>query len=126
MSPTFRGKCRQTHITCFIISLFRQCLVFVAKLYLSPYFSRREAIKSISVPRISGNYLAKSRFLVFLHFWEKLENNHQLIGCLYCTRISSHYESPQLKTVFLDLKRFEDLYLERMGNLWPLPWLFGL
>ena len=45
---------------------------------------------------------------------------------LYRTRISSHYESPQLKTVFLDLKRFEDLYLERMGNLWPLACLFGL
>ena len=36
------------------------------------------------------------------------------------TRISSHYESPQLKTVFLDLKSLEDLkrFISGIGNLW--------
>ena len=42
-----------------MIFLFRQCLSFVAKLYLSFHFPRLEAIKSISVPRLSGNYLNK-------------------------------------------------------------------
>ena len=48
-----------------------QSLAFVAKLYLSPDFPRLEAIKSISVPRLSGNYLNKRRFLDFFRTFGK-------------------------------------------------------
>ena len=59
-----------------------------------------------------------------------LNDDYQSGWCLthpIFTKISSHYESPQLKTVFLDLKRFDlKRFISRMGNLWPLAWVFGL
>ena len=63
-----------------------QCFAFVVKLYLSPHFPRLEAIKSISVPRLSGNYQKQKPFpRLSSCFWEKLENKHQLTGCLKMT-----------------------------------------
>ena len=74
---------RQKHV--FIIFPFRQCFAFVTKMYLSPHFPRLEAIKSISMPRLLDNYQNKRRFLDFSCFWEKLEEKHQLTGCLKIT-----------------------------------------
>ena len=92
MSQEFRGKCgkRKTHV--FIIFPFHQCFAFVAKLYLSPHFPRLEAIKSISVPRLSGNYRNKRRFFDFFVLWEKPEDKHQLTGCL---KITSRFSKVQ-------------------------------
>ena len=77
MSPKFRGENGKTHITCLYHFSLRQCFAFVAKLYLSSHFLRLEAITSISVPRLSSNYL-KKRFQDFSCFWGKLEDKHQL------------------------------------------------
>ena len=61
-----------------VIFLFCQCLAYVAKLYLSLHFPRLGEIKSISVPRLSGNYLNKRRFLDFFVLLEEARRQTQI------------------------------------------------
>ena len=75
MSPKLCGKYRKTHILYF----YYFSLPAMSSCILSPNIPKREAIETISVPRLSGNYLTKRCFLVFdACFWEMLEDKHQL------------------------------------------------
>ena len=73
MSAEFRRKYRKTHIKClYHFSLPSVPWLRCAQLYLRP---RLEAIKFISVPRLSGNYLNKKSFLEIFPRGRALESN---------------------------------------------------
>ena len=89
MSPKFSGKYRKTHVLYF----YHFSLPSMSSCILSPNISKHEAIETISLPRLSGNYLTKRCFLVFdAYFWEMLEDKHQLRRCFKKTSAFSKVE----------------------------------
>ena len=60
-----RGKYKKTRITCLYHFPLPSVSCLRCQAVSNPHFPKLEAIKSISVPRLSGNYLNKRRFLDF-------------------------------------------------------------
>ena len=82
---------RKKHV--FTTFPFHQCFALVANLYLSPHFPRLEAIKSISVPRLSGNYQNKRRFLDFFVLLGKARRQTSVNRV--CLKITSRFSKVQ-------------------------------
>ena len=68
MSPKFCGKYGKTHMTCiYHFFLFRQCLAFVAKLYLTPTFQGLKQLdprKRLGSPKLKGWTITRKRLIM--------------------------------------------------------------